>query len=82
MLDPYNTCYTMLLMLGLKKMSEGAKNRNLEESAHQLFMTVQVQETVFTGGKPRNYQAISGTCRGSCKAENWINKGWCHFHFC
>ena len=22
-----------------------------------------------------------GTCRGSCKAENWINKGKCHFHF-
>ena len=41
-----------------------------------------------TGGKPRNYyeivltQATSGTCRGSCKAENWVNKGWCHIHFC
>ena len=45
-----------------------------------------------TGGKPRNYheivityfcsQATSGTRRGSFQAENWIKKGWCHFHFC
>ena len=44
------------------------------------------------GGKPRNYheivltyfcsQATSGTRRGSFKAQNWIKKGWCHFHFC
>ena len=47
---------------------------------------------IFTGGKPRNYheivltqicsQATSGTRRGSFQAENWIKKGWCHFHFC
>ena len=46
----------------------------------------------YTGGKPRNYheivltyfcsQATSGTRRGSFQAENWIKKGWCHFHFC
>ena len=45
-----------------------------------------------TGGKPRNYheivltyicsQATSGTRRGSFQAENWIKKGFCHFHFC
>ena len=47
---------------------------------------------IYTGGKPRNYheivltqfcsQVTSGTCRGSFQAENWIKKGWCHFHFC
>ena len=47
---------------------------------------------LYTGGKPRNYheivltsfcsQATSGTRRGSFQAENWIKKGWCHFHFC
>ena len=41
-----------------------------------------------TGGKPRNYheivlsQATSGARRGSFQTENWIKKGWCHFHFC
>ena len=48
--------------------------------------------TLCTGGKHRNYheivltqfcsQATSGTRRGSFQTENWIKKGWCHFHFC
>ena len=55
-------------------------------------MTEAIPKCKYTGGKPRNYheivlmsfcsQATSGTRRGSFQAENWIKKGWCHFHFC
>ena len=53
---------------------------------------VHISKHFITGGKPRNYheivltyfcsQVTSGTRRGSFQAENWIKKGWCHFHFC
>ena len=58
---------------------------------HKCMITSNPQSTNNTGGKPRNYheivltqfcsQATSGTRRGSFQAENWIKKGWCHFHF-
>ena len=78
-------------VIRLRRASHGNTCLSTYRSGDQC-RAAQSHQSLHTGGKPRNYheivltqicsQATSGKRRGSFQAENWINKGWCHVHFC